>query len=542
MSGRVSGVCGPTVRSDAAGLALHERVAVGRQGLTGEVVRLEAAGAVIQVYEETRGLALGEPVTGSGSSLEVVLGPGLLGRMLDGLERPLDRLLASQGPFLEAGGALPALDDRRCWPFTPGRRPGETVTAGDELGWVSEGRLRHPILVPPGRSGVLAELASGSLTAGATVARLADGTAIPLGQRWPVRRPRPYARKLAARRPLVTGQRIIDLLFPLALGGAAIIPGGFGTGKTVLEQAIARHAAVDVVVYCGCGERGNEMAELVADFAGLADPRTGGPLLDRTVLVANTSNMPVAAREASIYTAVTVAEYYRDLGLDVLLLADSISRWAEALREIGAALGQMPGEEGYPTAMAGRLAAFVERAGAVETLGGRPGSLSMILSVSPPGGDCTEPVTQALARACGASLILDTRLAHSRHFPAINPQASYSLFETEVRDFCQETVAADWSSLRQRCQARLRAEESLAEVAEIVGLDGLQDRDRLTMEAARLLRRRFLAQSAYGTETASSLAATAGLARRLLEAGDAALAASAAGRPLAEAAALLEIP
>ncbi|HEX8027409.1 MAG TPA: V-type ATP synthase subunit A [Vicinamibacterales bacterium] len=442
MSGRIIGVSGPTVSVDTTGLKLYERVFVGHAHLMGEVVRLERGRAIVQVYESTRGLGAGEPVTPTLSELTVRLGTGLLGQMFDGLQRPLARLREHHGAFIPIGAA----------PLDP--------------------------------------------------LRGADG------HDWPVRVPRPYRRKLPSVEPLVTGQRVIDFLFPLAKGGTAIFPGGFGTGKTLLEQSIAKFADVDVVVYVGCGERGNEMAEMIEEFSALEDGTHTRALMDRTVIIANTSNMPVAAREASIYTAVTMAEYFRDNGLHVLLLADSLSRWAEALREISSALEEMPGEEGYPTYLASRMAEFFARAGVVETLDGRTGSLTLLLSVSPAGGDFTEPVTQACLRTAGALLMLDTALAHRRHFPAIDWFRSFSLYESGVEQHFNRTVAPEWSARRQQVRALLQQEARLREVAEIVGTEGLQDTDRRIMATAERIRRNFLMQSAYSDDAYSPPAET----------------------------------
>jgi V/A-type H+-transporting ATPase subunit A len=424
MNGRIIGISGPTVVVDVPSLCLYERVVLGDQHVMGEVVRLAHDRAVVQVYESTRGLRLHDIAASTGSELTVGLGPDLLSRTFDGLQRPLD------------GG-------------------------------------------PPAT-----------------------------GAEWPVRVPRPYRRKLTQVEPLATGQRVIDFLFPLARGGTAIMPGGFGTGKTVLQQAIAKFADVDIVIYVGCGERGNEMAEMLDEFAVITDPRGERPLMARTIVVVNTSNMPVAAREASIYTAMTMAEHYRDMGQHVLLLADSLSRWAEALREISSALEEMPGEEGYPTHLGSRMAGFFARAGLVETLGGKIGSVTLVLSVSPPGGDFTEPVTQACLRTTGAFLMLDTQLAHRRHFPAINWFQSFSLYAEPIAAHFDRTVGADWSALRQRTRGLLQQEQQLREVAEIVGTEGLQDSDRLTMRVAGEIRRDFLAQNAYSDDACSSAVET----------------------------------
>jgi V/A-type H+/Na+-transporting ATPase subunit A len=502
MRGRILGIAGPTVSVDLPGLKLYDMVRVGQAGLTGEVVRLEPGRAVVQVYQDTRGLAANEPALGMDEPLTVQLGPGLLSGMFDGLQRPLDRLRRLSGPFVTTGEAIFPLDRERIWQFSPARRAGDGVNAGDFLGEVHEGAFRHPISAPC--AGRIARLCDGEFTLGGKLGEMADGREILAVVPWPVRKARPYRKKLSPTLPLVTGQRSIDFLFPLARGGTAIFPGGFGTGKTILEQSIAKFAAVDIVVYVGCGERGNEMAELLEEFVTLSDPWSDQPLMQRTIVVANTSNMPVAAREASIYTAVTMAEYYRDLGYQVLLLADSISRWAEALREISASLEEMPGEEGYPTYLTSRLAAFFERAGVVETLDGRVGSLSMILSVSPPGGDFTEPVTQACLRTAGAFFMLDTSLAHRRHFPAINWFQSYSLYQADMVVHFSGQVSPRWGELQQRCQELLQREETLREVAEIVGLEGLQDADRLIMRVAERIREEFLSQNAYTDDAFSA--------------------------------------
>jgi len=481
---------------------MYEIVLVGKAGLTGEVVRLERERAVVQVYEDTRGLALGEPVRGTARTLTAQLGPGLLGGMFDGLQRPLEKLLERDGPFIGGGSSASVLDSPRQWQFTPVKGPGERVTAGETIGQAEEGAFRHLVSAP--RAGELAGLAAGSYSVCQAVGNYADGSPISVCQEWPVRRPRPCRRRLPPAEPLVTGQRVVDFLYPLARGGTAIIPGGFGTGKTILEQSMAKYSDVDLVVYVGCGERGNEMAELLEEFAGLNDPWTARRLMERTIVVANTSNMPVAAREASIYTAVTMAEYFRDMGYHVLLLADSISRWAEALREISSSLEEMPGEEGYPTYLASRMAGFMERAGVVETMSGMIGSLSMILSVSPPGGDFTEPVTQACLRTAGAFLMLDASLAHRRHFPAVNWFQSYSLYERNMEQHFSRTIATGWTEARQRCRTLLQREEALREVAEIVGLEGMQEQDRLTLHSAERIRLEFLCQNAYSEDAFSA--------------------------------------
>jgi len=501
-TGKIIGISGPTVNVDLQGLKLYERVFVGHALLTGEVVRLERDHAVIQVYEETRGLGVGEPVKGVGMPLTVRLGPGLMGSMYDGLQRPLERMKTEMGPFIRAWKEMYGLDYTKKWNFTPAIKPGDDLHFGKIIGEVQEGAFRHFIICGE-EKGRVARVGSGEISLDEPFGEFEGGLEIPGCHEWPVRMARPYRKKFAPTTPLVTGQRIIDFLFPLARGGAAIIPGGFGTGKTIFEQSVAKFADVDIVVYVGCGERGNEMADLIVEFEELEDPWTKRRLTERTVLVVNTSNMPVAAREASIYTAVTMAEYYRDMGYHVLFLADSLSRWAEALREISTSLEEMPGEEGYPTYLASRLSAFIERAGVVETLSGKVGSLSMILSVSPPGGDFTEPVTQACLRTTGAFFMLDTSLAHRRHFPAINWFQSYSLYGKDLSEhFCRE-VASEWEELRGRCNQLLQQEESIREVAEIVGIEGLQDADRLIMRVAERIRTEFLGQNAYSDDAFS---------------------------------------
>jgi V/A-type H+-transporting ATPase subunit A len=515
-TGRILGISGPTVNVDLFGLKLYERVYVGSSMLTGEVVRIERDKAVIQIYEDTRGLAAGEPVKSVGMPLTVRLGPGLLASMFDGLQRPLERLRSEMGPFITGGKEMYGLDYMKRWKFTPLAKKGDDLQYGAIIGFVEEGSFKHYIMCGSKTGGRVAEIVDGDISLNEPLGEYEDGIEIPGCNEWPVRLARPFRRKFAPAEPLVTGQRSIDFLFPLARGGTAIIPGGFGTGKTILEQSVAKFADVDIVVYVGCGERGNEMADMIAEFEELVDPWTKKRLRERTVLVVNTSNMPVAAREASIYTAVTMAEYYRDMGYHVLLLADSLSRWAEALREISASLEEMPGEEGYPTYLASRLSGFMERAGVVETMNGRIGSLSMILSVSPPGGDFTEPVTQACLRTTGAFLMLDTALAHSRHFPAINWFQSYSLYGKEVGEHYRKKISPEWEDLRLRCRQMLQQEQAIREVAEIVGAEGLQDADRLLMRTAEMVRTEFLGQNAYSDDAFSPPDKTLAILKRIL--------------------------
>jgi V/A-type H+-transporting ATPase subunit A len=519
-TGKILGISGPTVNADLKGLKLYERVYVGRSLLTGEVVRLERDHAVIQVYEDTRGLGAGEPVKGVGMPLIVRLGPGMLSNMFDGLQRPLEYMRKEMGPFIRVWKEIYGLDYMKRWSFTPYCKVGDVLSYGTIIGEVQEGAFKHLIMCGSER-GTVARIASGDISLDEPFGEFEGGLEIPGCHEWPVRRPRPYRRKHPPTTPLVTGQRSIDFLFPLARGGVAIVPGGFGTGKTILEQSIAKFADVDIVVYVGCGERGNEMADLIAEFEELEDPWTKRKLTERTVLVVNTSNMPVAAREASIYTAVTMAEYYRDMGYHVLFLADSLSRWAEALREISTSLEEMPGEEGYPTYLASRLSSFMERAGVVDTMSGRTGSLSMILSVSPPGGDFTEPVTQACLRTTGAFFMLDTSLAHRRHYPAINWFQSYSLYAKDLSAHYGRTVAPEWEDLRKRCGQILQQEESIREVAEIVGIEGLQDTDRLIMRTAERIRNEFLGQNAYSEDAFSPPEKTLALIRDIVAQHDA---------------------
>ena len=506
MSGLIIHAAGPVARVAGLGdAAVGEVVRVGAGRLLGEVLSLDGGTTTVEVHEETAGIRVGDVVEATGAPLRAELGPGLLGATFDGLQRPLAALLAEcGGARLRAGSELPALDRTRRWAFAPVRAVGDAVGPGDVLGSVREGPIEHRILVPPQTPpAVVAELVAGAHTIAAEIGclRTVEGERIPvrLGQAWPIRTPRPVARHLPVEEPLLTGQRTIDMLFPVAKGGTAVIPGGFGTGKTVVEQAIARCSDAEIVVYVGCGERGNEMAELLSSFPELEDLRTGRPLLERTVLIANTSNMPVAAREASVQLGVTIAEYYRDQGHHVALLADSTSRWAEALREISGRLEELPGEEGYPAYLASRLAAFYERAGHVVAEGSpeRRGTLTIIGAVSPPGGDFSEPVTQASLRLAGTFWALDPELAHARHFPAISWTRSYSLYLAPLRRALAARAGADWEALRADAIAVLDRERQLLEIVELVGPDALPDEDRVLLEAARLVRETFLRQHAF---------------------------------------------
>jgi len=512
--GKVTRIAGPVVRAvGLKNIRLYDVVRVGELGLVGEVIRLSEGLTTIQVYEDTSGIRVGEPVRSTGLPLVVQLGPGLLGQVYDGLQRPLVILAETGGEFIQRGVYASPLPEDKRWQFTPRVSVGEVVGAGDILGVVPESRtIEHRIMVPPHQRGRVVSIREGEFTVNETVARIAVGSEneagvknveITLVQRWPVRQPRPCQTRLAPREPLLTGTRIIDAFFPVAKGGSAIIPGGFGTGKTVTEHSLARWADADVVVYVGCGERGNEMTEVLEEFPKLEDPRTGAPLMERTVLIANTSNMPVAAREASIYTGITIAEYYRDMGYDVLMLADSTSRWGEALREISGRLEEMPGEEGYPAYLAARLAEFYERSGRVICLGnhgdsdtqGRMGSVSVVGAVSPPGGDFSEPVTQNSMRVVSTFWALDYDLSRRRHFPAINWTTSYSLYN--FCDWFEREVATDWDELSREAMALLQREVELLEIVQLVGPDALAEPERAVLAIARMLREDFLQQSAY---------------------------------------------
>lgn len=504
-AGTIHRISGSAVEAKGLSRArMYDVVSVGESGLTGEVIRIESGLATVQVYEDTSGLSVGEPVLCHGHPLTVELGPGLLGRAFDGIQRPLSSLRQTEGDFILRGTSIPSIDRERLWSFTPAVHENGSVTGGDILGTIPVGsRMEHRILVPPDLAGVVVEIGSRDLRAEDVVATVEkeDGTIIRLSliSRWPVRIPRPFKEKTSPDHPFITGQRILDTLFPIARGGTAIVPGGFGTGKTVVEQTLAKHGEADVIIYVGCGERGNEITEVLSDFPELEDPRTGGPLMERTVLVVNTSNMPVAAREASIYTGITMAEYFRDMGYNVALMADSTSRWAEALREISSRLEEMPGEEGYPTYMGTRLACFYERAGLVQTLGtnNRQGSVTIVSAVSPPGGDFSEPVTQSSMRIAGALWALDTSLAQRRHYPAIDWTKSYSLFVDRLTPWYVEKVAEDWPAQRKTLNRMLEREKEITEMVQLVGEDAIPDSERILLMGARLIRENFLRQNAY---------------------------------------------
>ena len=498
--GVISKISGPVIVAEhMRGSRMYDVVRVGELSLAGEVIRLDGDDAIVQVYEDTSGLKAGEPVSNTGFPLSVELGPGLISSIYDGVQRPLSVLAERSGSFISRGIAVPGLDRNKKWEFAPVVKSGDTVVQGDIIGTVREFHIEHRIMVPPGVSGTIREIRSGEFTVDEVVCTLGSGAVMRLMQTWPVRKERPYTKKLDPEVPLLTGQRIFDSLFPVTKGGTAMIPGGFGTGKTVSEQTLAKWADAGIIVYIGCGERGNEMTDVLTEFPELVDPRTDLPLIQRTIMVANTSNMPVAAREASIYTGITIGEYYRDMGYDVALMADSTSRWGEALREVSGRLEEMPGEEGYPAYLATRLAAFYERAGRVTCLGtgGRVGSVTIVGAVSPPGGDFSEPITQNTLRIAGTFWALDTGLANRRHFPSVNWIKSYSLYLDSLQDWYRENVAPDWKELRNRTMYLLQKEVELLEIVQLVGPDALPENEKLILEVSRMIREDFLQQSAY---------------------------------------------
>ncbi len=503
--GRIVKVSGPVVVAEGMrGSMMYEVVRVGEERLMGEIIELEGDRATIQVYEETAGVKPGEKVEGTGAQLSVELGPGILKQMYDGVQRPLEVIRTEAGVFIKRGVEVPSLDREKKWSFTPVAKKGEKVSGGDVLGEVPETELvMHRIMVPPNVSGELVEIAdAGEYTVEDVIAvvRTSEGEKeLRMMHRWPVRAARPFREKLPPQEPLMSGQRIIDTFFPVAKGGTASIPGPFGAGKTVMGHQLAKWCDADVFIYIGCGERGNEMTEVLEEFPHLEDPKTGKPLMERTVLIANTSNMPVAARDASVYTGITLGEYYRDMGYSVALMADSTSRWAEAMREISGRLEEMPGEEGYPAYLASRLANFYERAGKVVTLGGdsRVGSLTVVGAVSPPGGDFSEPVTQNTLRITKVFWALDASLADRRHFPAINWLRSYSLYLEDISKWWEENIGKEWLELRNRAMALLQKEAELQEIVQLVGPDALPEKERVVLEGARIVREDFLQQNAF---------------------------------------------
>ncbi len=503
-TGTIKKVAGPLViASGMRDANMSDVVRVSKQRLIGEIIEMHGDEASIQVYEETSGLGPGEPVESTGAPMSVELGPGLITSIYDGIQRPLDDIMKVSGNNLQRGVEVASLKRDKKWEFVPVAKAGEDVEPGDVLGTVQETAVvTQKIMVPYGVEGTVKEIKSGEFTVEETVAVITtkDGDKeISMMQKWPVRKGRPYVKKLPLDAPLVTGQRVVDTFFPIAKGGVAAVPGPFGSGKTVIQHQLAKWAEADIVVYIGCGERGNEMTDVLNEFPELKDPKTGRSLMERTVLIANTSDMPFAAREASIYTGITIAEYFRDMGYSVALMADSTSRWAEALREMSGRLEEMPGEEGYPAYLGSRLAEFYERAGRVISLGkeGREGALSVIGAVSPPGGDTSEPVSQATLRIVKVFWGLDAALAYKRHFPAINWLTSYSLYLDNMHDWFNGTVAEDWMEDRQKMMSLLTEEAALEEIVQMVGMDALSPGDRLKMEAARSIREDFLHQNSF---------------------------------------------
>ena len=499
MNGKIYRVAGPVVTAINLKTKMYDVVKVGKEGLMGEVIKIVGDQSIIQVYEDTSGIKPGEPVINTNLPLSVELGPGLLQSIYDGIQRPLEVLKEEMGDFIKRGVSADGLDHKKKWDFIPCVNVGDSVNPGDIIGSVQETEnINHKIMVPPNiNGGKIKEIKKGQFTVIETIAKLDNGTELKLSQKWPVRTPRPVTKKLSPKTPLITGQRVLDTLFPVAKGGTAAIPGPFGSGKTVTQQQLAKWSDANIVVYIGCGERGNEMAEVLNEFPKLEDPQTGRPLMERTVLIANTSNMPVAAREASVYTGITIAEYFRDMGYDVSLMADSTSRWAEAMREISSRLEEMPGEEGYPAYLSSRLAEFYERAGVVESLCNKSGSITVIGAVSPAGGDISEPVSQGTLRIVKVFWALDSKLSQKRHFPAINWLNSYSLYMDTLTPWYEKNIAQDWNDLRYKSMNILQSESELLEIVQLVGSDALPENQQITLEVARMLREIFLQQNSF---------------------------------------------
>jgi V/A-type H+-transporting ATPase subunit A len=505
IQGTIEKISGPlVVAKGMTGASMYDVVRIGALGLVGEIIELKGDTASIQAYEETSGLMPGEPVVDTGEALSVELGPGMIEQFYDGVQRPLELIEeAAKSPYISRGIFVPAIDRSKKWVFEPRVSKGDTVVAGDILGVVQETVLvEHRILVPVGIQGTIESISKGEFTVEEVIATIRDGKSVHpvvMLQKWPVRKGRPVAKRLPPVTPMTTGQRVVDAFFPIAMGGTACVPGPFGSGKTVIQHQLAKWAEAEIVVYVGCGERGNEMTDVLLEFPELEDPRSGQPLMKRTILIANTSNMPVAAREASIYTAITMAEYYRDMGYSVALMADSTSRWAEALREMSGRLEEMPGEEGYPAYLGTRLASFYERAGRAIVLGseGREGSVTAIGAVSPPGGDLSEPVSQNTLRVTKVFWGLDANLAYQRHFPAINWLLSYSLYTEKLDEYWDAKFDDEWSSLRVEAMTLLEEEDKLKEIVRLVGIDALSKDERMILETAKSLREDFLHQNAF---------------------------------------------
>ncbi len=533
--GTIYRVAGPVVTALGLNARMYDVVKVGTEGLMGEVIEIDNDKAIIQVYEDTSGIRPGEPVQNTGMPLSVELGPGLLTSIYDGIQRPLPELKEKMGNFISRGVTAPGLSRTTKWNFVPTVKAGDKVKGGSIIGTVQETKtIQQKIMVPPGTPDTtIKDIKAGEYTVEEVIGHLDNGTELKLMHKWPVRRSRPYKEKLMPDIPLITGQRILDGLFPIAKGGTAAIPGPFGSGKTVTQQQLAKWSDAEIVVYIGCGERGNEMTEVLAEFPHLTDPKTGNPLMDRTVLIANTSNMPVAAREASVYTGITIAEYYRDMGYGVSLMADSTSRWAEAMREISSRLEEMPGEEGYPAYLAARLSEFYERAGRVITERGDQGSVTVIGAVSPPGGDFSEPVTQNTLRIVKVFWALDAKLAQRRHFPAINWLNSYSLYQDSLKPWYDANVSPDWNKLKVRSMELLQRESELQEIVQLVGSDALPEDQQLTLEIARMIREYFLQQNAYHeVDTFCSMKKQFMMLNSIMTWGDYAKKALAAGVPM----------
>jgi V/A-type H+/Na+-transporting ATPase subunit A len=501
--GRIVSISGPLiVAEDLPQAHMMEVVRIGNEKLFGEIIELHKNLVYIQCYEETTGLRPGEPVTSSGFPLSVTLGPGIIGSIYDGVQRPLDVIYKEHGDFIARGIDVDPLSYSKKWDFHPLKKRGDTVREGEKIGWIQETpTIQHYIMIPPGLSGEIDSIEEGPFTIQESIATLKskEGSIQPITmmQIWPVRTKRPFSKRIVPTQPLITGQRVIDMFYPVAEGGTACVPGPFGSGKTVIQHQLAKWASADMIVYVGCGERGNEMTDVLMEFPHLKDPKTGRSLMERTILIANTSNMPVAAREASVYSGITIAEYFRDMGYNVAIMADSTSRWAEAMREISGRLEEMPGEEGYPAYLSSRVAGFYERSGKVETLGGDEGSLSVIGAVSPPGGDLSEPVVQATLRVVKVFWSLEASLAYARHFPAINWLNSYSLYSSLTDAYFERTIDKLWPTYRIQAMSLLQKENELNEIVRLVGTDALSEAEKLVMEISKSIREDFLHQNAF---------------------------------------------
>ncbi len=533
--GKLYRIAGPVVVARDIKAKMFDVVRVGNEKLMGEVIQIDGPDTTIQVYEDTTGIMPGEPVENTGHPLSVELGPGMLTSIYDGIQRPLPVLEAKMGNFIKRGVDAPGLDHQKKWDFKALAKKGQKVSGGDIIGEVAETEgFTHRIIVPPKMEGKIKDIKSGKFTVDDTIATLDDGTKLSMMQKWPIKFPRPIQKKLAPESPLKTGQRVFDIFFPVAKGGVAAIPGPFGAGKTVSQQQLAKWCDAEIIVYIGCGERGNEMTEVLTEFPHLTDPKTGKPLMNRTVLIANTSNMPVAAREASVYTGITIAEYFRDQGHSVALMADSTSRWAEAMREISSRLEEMPGEEGYPAYLSTRLADFYERSGKINALGnGYEGSVTVIGAVSPPGGDFSEPVTQNTLRVAKTFWALDAKLAQRRHFPSINWLNSYSLYLESLKPYFEKNVAKDWPACVSEMMNKLQQEDKLLEIVQLVGSDALPDKEQLDLEIARLIREFILQQNAFHeVDTYCELEKSYKLMKTVLHFADIAHSALSAGVPI----------